>query len=235
MQSVKNYFSLGCEMSDSGLMMGVITGDLYRSSTDYERGVSYIGLMEVMLEKIIKNNRLRVSDVDFFRGDSFQITSKDPINLLCIADYIRAYLRSYSETNDDKGMYDARLAISIDKVNKYRRDVNSIFESAQIKSGRSLDLIENNEMMVFDSSLYDLKEIYSPSVILLDALLSMLSKPQSEILREIVYDRDASISEIAEKLGKSKQVVYKTIKRGSVDKIVKFLDAHLSLVGIRFF
>ena len=235
MQSVKNYFSLGCEMSDSGLMMGVITGDLYRSSTDYERGVSYIGLMEVMLEKIIKNNRLRVFDVDFFRGDSFQITSKDPINLLSIAVYIRAYLRSYSEKNDDKGMYDARLAISIDKVNKYRRDVNSIFESAQIKSGRSLDLIENNEMMVFDSSLYDLKEIYSPSVILLDALLSMLSKPQSEILREIVYDRDASISEIAEKLGKSKQVVYKTIKRGSVDKIVKFLDAHLSLVGIRFF
>ncbi|MER4981566.1 hypothetical protein J9B74_26980, partial [Klebsiella pneumoniae] len=76
-------------MSDSGLMMGVITGDLYRSSTDYERGVSYIGLMEVMLEKIKKNNRLRVSDVDFFRGDSFQITSKDPINLLSIAVYIR--------------------------------------------------------------------------------------------------------------------------------------------------
>ncbi|EOT3996478.1 hypothetical protein ACLAC8_005004 [Escherichia coli] len=103
-------------MSDSGLMMGVITGDLYRSSTDYERGVSYIGLMEVMLENIKKNNRLRVADVDFFRGDSFQITSKDPINLLSIAVYIRAYLRSYSEKNDDKGMYDARLAISIDKV-----------------------------------------------------------------------------------------------------------------------
>ncbi|MFW8092012.1 winged helix-turn-helix transcriptional regulator, partial [Klebsiella pneumoniae] len=105
----------------------------------------------------------------------------------------------------------------------------------QIKSGKSLDLIENDEMMVFDSSLYDLKEIYSPSIILLDALLSMLSKPQSEILREIVYDRDASISEIAERLGKSKQVVYKTIKRGAVDKIIKFLDAHLSLLGMRFF
>ncbi|WP_420135942.1 hypothetical protein [Salmonella enterica] len=51
----------------------------------------------------------------------------------------------------------------------------------------------------------------------------------------MVYDRDASISEIAEKLGKSKQVVYKTIKRGSVDKIIKFLDAHLLLVGMRFF
>ncbi|WP_075175725.1 hypothetical protein [Acinetobacter indicus] len=191
--------------------------------------------MGVMVKNRKNDNGLRFADVDFFRGDSFQINSKDPINLFSIAVYIRDYLRSYSDKNDDKGMYDARLAISIDKVNKYRRDINSIFESAQIKSEKSLDLSENDEMMVFDSSLYDLKEIYSPSIILLDALLSMLSKPQSEILREIVYDRDASISEIAEKLGKSKQVVYKTIKRGSVDKIIKFLDAHLSLVGMRFF
>ncbi|MDP0886234.1 hypothetical protein, partial [Klebsiella pneumoniae] len=132
-----------------------------------------------------------------------------------------------------RGMYDARLAISIDKVNKYRRDINAIFESAQIKSGKSLDLIENDEMMVFDSSLYDLKEIYSPSIILLDALLSMLSKPQSEILREIVYDRDASIYEIAERLGKSKEVVYNDIKRGAVEKIIKSLGGHISMVGLK--
>ncbi len=222
-------------MSDSGLMMGVITGDLYKSSSDYERGVPYIGVMEVLLEKIIKNKELKVSRVEFFRGDSFQITSKDPIHLLSIAVYIRAYLRSYSDQDEEQGKYDARLAISIDKFNKYRRDINSIFESAQIKSGRSFDLIENDEMMVFDSSMNELKEVYTPSVILLDALLSMLSKPQSEILREILYDRSRSISTIAEKLGKSKQVVYKTMKRGGVDKIIKFLDANYSLSGTKFF
>lgn len=222
-------------MSDSGMMMGVITGDLHNSSSDYERGLPYLGVMEVMLDKLMKNNYLKVYEVDFFRGDSFQITSKDPVHLLSIAVYIRAYLRSYSDESDDGGKYDAKIAISIDKFNKYKKNVNSIFESAQIKSGRSFDLIDGGDMMTFDSSISELNEIYYPAIILLDSLMSMLSKPQSEILRELIYDRNKSIHSISKKLGKSKQAIYKAMKRGGVDKIIKFLDVNFNLSGIRFF
>jgi len=222
-------------MSDAGMMMGVITGDLHNSSTDSQRGIPYLRIMEVMLDKILKNKYLRVSEVDFFRGDSFQITSNDPIHLLSVAVYIRAYLRSYSDDSDDGGKYDSKLAISIDRYNKYKRNVNSVFESAQIKSGRRFELIESNEMMAFDSSIGELNEIYLPSIILLDSLMSMLSKPQSEILRELVYNRDKSVSSLSLELGKSKQAVYKTIKRGGVDKIMTFLDVNFNLSSVRFF
>jgi len=222
-------------MFDSGLVMGVITGDLYKSSSDYERGVPYIRIMEVLLDNLIKNEYFRITDVDFFRGDSFQVTSKDPIHLLSAAVYIRAYLRSYSDDTDHDDRYDARLSLSIDKYNKYRRDFNSIFESAQIKSGRRFELMGGDEMMMFDSSMSELNEIYTPSIILLDAVLSKMSKPQSEILREVIYDRDFNIYSIAEKLGKSKQVIYKTMKRGGIDRVIKFLDVNHSLSVLRFF
>lgn len=86
---------------------------------------------------------------------------------------------------------------------------------------------------MFDSSISELNEIYTPSVILLDAILSQMSKSQSEILRDIIYRRDYNINSVADKLGKSKQVIYKTMKRGSVDSVIKFLDVNYSLSTLR--
>lgn len=206
------------------MFIGIITGDLYKSSTNYSKGVSYLKVMESMLNQIMKNDSLKISSVDSFRGDSFQITSHNPINLLRTAVFIRSYLRSYSDNFDDENMYDARVAISIDSINKYKIDKSSIFESAQIKSGRGLDLMSDKEMMIFDSSIEQFNMLYTPSIILLDALISMMSKPQSEILRELSYNIDDNIPLISEKLGKVKQVVYKTMKRGGVDKVMEFLE-----------
>lgn len=123
--------------------LGVITGDLYRSTAGLERGISYQNIMS-LLRKNITIKTIRYWRYRIFRGDSFQISCNDPAYLIEIAAYLRSFLLSLSEDIDDN-KYDARMSLNITKFNRFSGYNSSVYEKAFIESGRALDDMPKTE------------------------------------------------------------------------------------------
>jgi len=202
--------------------IGVITGDLYRSTSGYERGITYQTAMKTLEKKIKNNPRYEIAEIDFFRGDSFQITLLNPIPLLEIAVYIRACLIALTE-NKDGPRFDARLSMSIFASNKYSSVSDSVFEQAHIASGRSLDKMKKNSMLAFSTDNPTLAAPLQSVSTLLDTLLSMLSRPQAEVLYRSLEEMTINTSALAAEMGTSRQNVHKLLVRSGTENILESL------------
>lgn len=201
--------------------IGVITGDLYRSTAGYDRGKSYLSIMDAMKISLNYTKRYRIDEMNFFRGDSFQITV-DPPYIIELAAFLRTNLLSLSEEGEDI-KYDARLSININKINHYSGFNKSVYEKAFIDSGRALDAMPKNKMIMFSSDIPQVNASIGASTLLLDTLLSHLSKPQAEVLRICIAQGTIDVSHIVEMSDKSRQNVHKLITRAGIENIMEYL------------
>ena len=203
--------------------IGVITGDLYKSSVGYERGLPYLKSMEAILKNLQNLDMFFIQKVDIFRGDFFQITLSDPAYFLDLAVYLRSCLISLSDDAETK--YDARLSLSYSEMDLSTelRD-RSYFEDAYLLSGRGLDDMPKNVMMVFNSTIEGWHRSFSGSIKLLDFIVGALSKPQAQILSEIILERKINVLELSVRTGKTQQNIYKLMERGGIRQIYDFLD-----------
>ena len=208
--------------------IGVITGDLFRSTAGYERGVTYENVMRTLEKAVTRNPRYEISKMDFFRGDSFQITLTDPISILELSTYIRAYLKSLPE-NEGKISYDARLSISVYPTNKYSTYNESIFEQAYIYSGRNLEKMKKNNMLEFSSEHPSRTAAVRATTVLLDALIGMLSRPQAEVLRRSLENMTVDTKNFAIEMGTTRQNISKLVARSGTEDIIE------SLLSVRDF
>jgi|GEM_PF-1674449 len=202
--------------------IGVITGDLYRSTAGYERGLTYQTVMSTLKNKLRSNPRYEVADIDFFRGDSFQITLLNPVSLLEIAVYIRAYLIALTE-NKEEPRLDARLSMSIFTSNKSSSFNESVFEQAHIASGRSLDKMKKSSMLAFSTDNPGLAAPLQSVSILLDTLLSTLSRPQAEVLYRSLEEMTINTSALAAEMETSRQNIHKLVVRSGTENILESL------------
>lgn len=203
--------------------IGVITGDLYKSSVGYERGLPYLKSMEAILKNLQSLDMFFIQKVDIFRGDFFQITLSDPAYFLDLAVYLRSCLISLSDDAETK--YDARLSLSYSEMDLSTelRD-RSYFEDAYLLSGRGLDDMPKNVMMAFNSTIEGWHRSFSGSIKLLDFIVGTLSKPQAQILSEIILERKINVLELSVRTGKTQQNIYKLMERGGIRQIYDFLD-----------
>ena len=203
--------------------IAVITGDLYRSSTGYDRGLPYVKSMESMLRKISDDSAFLVRKIDVFRGDFFQITLHEPTTIFEVSVYIRSFLIALTEENGIK--YDARLSLSYSETNSsVGIDSKSYFEEAYIISGKNLDFMEKDVMMEFNSSIRSWHHSFHGAVRLLDFMVGSLSKPQAEVLSWAIRNKGIQIPEIALDTKKSQQNIHKLINRGGIKNIMSFLE-----------
>lgn len=202
--------------------IGVITGDLYRSTAGYERGITYQTVMSMLESKIRNNPRFDVADIDFFRGDSFQITLYNPASLLEIAVYVRTYLIALTESKEGPRL-DARLSMSIFASNKSSSFSESVFEQAHIASGRSLDKMKKSSMLAFSSDNPVLAAPLQSVSVLLDTLLSTLSRPQAEVLYRSLEEMTINTSALAAEMGTSRQNIHKLVVRSGTENILESL------------
>lgn len=202
--------------------LGVITGDLYRSTAGLERGIAYQDIMEELRHRILRSERYDIEDIEFFRGDSFQISCKNPSYLIEIITYIRSFLMSLSEGNDDN-RYDARMSLNISKLNLFSGYKHSVYEKAFIDSGRALDNMPKHTMLLFSSDLPMLTMSLSSSVLLLDTLLGMLSKQQAEVLKLSIENGKLDMPYLVDKTKKTRQTIYKLVARSGIDNIIEYL------------
>ncbi|HHQ6630419.1 TPA: hypothetical protein ACSTL1_001865 [Serratia fonticola] len=202
--------------------LGVITGDLYKSTAGLERGIAYQGIMEQLRRRITQSKRYDIEGIEFFRGDSFQISCKDPSYLVEIAAYIRSYLLSLSEEDDDN-RYDARMSLNITQFNRFSGYHHSVYEKAFIDSGRTLDDMPKNKMLLFSSDMQALTMSLNSSVLLLDTLFGMLSKQQAEVLKLSIENGRLDMPYLAEKTRKTRQTIHKLVTRSGLENLLEYL------------
>lgn len=213
--------------------MGVITGDLVTSSDGDYRGRTYREIVKTMLNEVSKHDWYNISKVESFRGDSFQITSESPQSILEMAAFIRTYLISQTDVYELTKL-DTRLSISIEMLNKYSQYNESAYEVAYILSGRNLELIQKGKKnMVFNSSHQNLMFSLSSITNLLDNTITMLSKPQVDILKEALDIMEVNPPELARKMEKSRQNIHKLIDRSGTERIIESLmDCRKYITGV---
>ncbi|EKN3982456.1 hypothetical protein RSJ44_003379 [Yersinia enterocolitica] len=202
-------------------MIGVITGDLV-GSTKSDTTVSYVAILETCMA--IVNRNYSGTKAEVFRGDSFQISFEYPQYIIEVAIFLRAFLISQSENNNNK--YDARLSIVISDNDKSE----FFFGKAYVDSGRRLDKMnKNREGMVFYSDNKILNEYVKPSIYLLDALIAKLSPPQANVLRFVLEKKDTDSHRLSIDTGTTRQNVSDIISRA---KIMNFVDYVVSINSI---
>ncbi|EAZ9290618.1 TPA: hypothetical protein G8N62_004641 [Salmonella enterica] len=212
--------------------MGVITGDLVTSMGGLDRGITYSQIATTMLKEVTRHDWYGVSKTEFFRGDSFQITVESPQSILEMAAFIRTYLISLTDVYELTKL-DARLSISIEMLNKYSQYDESAYEVAYILSGRNLETMHKAKNMVFNSSHKALMFSLSSITNLLDNTITMLSKPQAEILKEALDVMDVNPPELAKKAQKSRQNIHKIIERSGTERVIESLmDCRKYITGI---
>lgn len=212
--------------------IGVITGDLVTSSIGLIRGFTYRQIATTMLKEVSRHDWYGVSKTEFFRGDSFQITVESPQSILEMAAFIRTYLISLTDVYELTKL-DARLSISIEMLNKYSKYDESAYEVAYILSGRNLEPMHKAKNMVFNSSHKALMFSLSSITNLLDNTITMLSKPQAEILKEALDVMDVNPPELAKKTKKSRQNIHKIIERSGTERVIESLmDCRKYITGI---
>lgn len=203
--------------------VSVITGDLYKSSVGYERGLPYLKSMEAILKNVERLDIFPIQKIDVYRGDFFQITLNDPAYFIDLAVYLRSCLISISDDMDIK--YDARLSLSYSEIDPSAelRD-RSYFEDAYLLSGRGLDSMPKNTMMDFNSTIEGWHRAFHGPVRLLDFIVGSMSKPQAKVLSEIILEREINVLNLSLKTKKSQQNIYKLMDRGGIRKIYDFLE-----------
>lgn len=82
---------------------------------------------------------------EFFRGDSFQVYVKDPVNALRIALQARAIARSISSGHD------IRTSVGIGEVNSPLRSLQNSSGEAFVLSGRKFDEMTNDARIILHS------------------------------------------------------------------------------------
>lgn len=203
--------------------IGVITGDLYKSSVGYERGLPYLKSMETVLKNLEKLEMFSIQKIDIFRGDFFQITLSDPAYFLDLAVYLRSCLISLSDDIETK--YDARLSLSYSEMDfSTELKDRSYFEEAYLLSGRGLDNMPKNMMMEFNSSIEGWHRSFNGPIRLLDFIIGSLSKPQAQVLSEIILERKINVLGLSARTGKTQQNIYKLMERGGIRQIYDFLE-----------
>jgi hypothetical protein len=209
--------------------VSVITGDLYKSSVGYERGLPYLKSMEAVLKNLESLDMFSIQKIDIFRGDFFQITLSDPAYFFDLAVYLRSCLISLSD--DIQMKYDARLSLSYSEIDLSADLRNrSYFEDAYLLSGRGLDNMPKNKMMEFNSTIEGWHRSFNGPVRILDFIVGSLSKPQAQVLSEIILERKINVLGLSALTGKSQQNIYKLMDRGGIRQIYEFLEYSRDLI-----
>lgn len=208
-------------------IVSVITGDIIGSTlgNDSQRRK----MLDVVENSVgeIQNELIFSLQLEFFRGDAFQILIEKPEKALLVAVLLRAALSS----NTPKGnlyMWDARMAVGVGGV-KYRTD--SLAKSngdAFVYSGRTLDEMWN-ERLAIKTHWNSMNDEFAVSTPFADDLISQWTRVQANVIYDyLLYD--VTQGQIARKKGISPQSVSKVLKAGRTDLIINYLKRFEKLI-----
>lgn len=208
-------------------IVSVITGDIIGSTlgNDSQRR-KMLDVVEGSLDEI-QNELVFRMQLEFFRGDAFQILIEKPEKALLVAVLLRAAL-SDNTPKDNLYMWDARMAIGVGGV-KYRTD--SLAKSngdAFVYSGRTLDEM-GNERLAIKTHWVPMNDEFAVSTPFADDLISQWTRVQANVIYDyLLYD--VTQGQIARKKGMSPQNVSKVLKAGRIELIINYIKRFEKLI-----
>jgi hypothetical protein len=165
-----------------GCYAAVLSGDLIGSaSMSSHEGRPVAEILKAAVEEAVGAfPSVRLSPLDVFRGDSWQLMVEPANEALRVSLFIRAHLRGHGPTRIP--YWDTRIAIGLGSVDHVVSDqISESQGEAFVVSGRGLDGLadERNRTMVLCPANRDVRPAEAAVISLLDALVRGWSDKQA--------------------------------------------------------
>lgn len=204
---------------------GVITGDIVSSSTiQLEWREKLLFVMQTIAEELKGISDLQI---EFFRGDSFQLLVEQPENALLMAVLFRAGLISHTPL-EGKKRWDARISIGVGEVSFLADNVVVSDGEAFQLSGREMDDIKKKRLTL-RTRWEQVNEELSVSTAFADDIISRWTPAQAEVIY-LVLLHGITQKEVASRIDKSPQTVNKLLSYAKESLIKKYLERYQQLI-----
>lgn len=199
-------------------MIAVITGDIVHS-----RRLSQAQLktaLETIRQQVSRVNNDGKVTIEFFRGDSFQITLLNPRAMANLVVLIYCALRQVGCR--------ATLSLAVGQ-GELKNELAGAYGEAFELSGLGLDATKRGEIS-FDSSNNLLKHSFKVSTQFLSFLLDSLTIKQAQVLELFVSENFPEHQYIAEKLKTSRQNITAHLNKSGADLVKAYIVHYHQLV-----
>ncbi len=211
-------------------LYSVITGDVVGSTliqNDYHD----------MLHNIAFDVRKHIDPTlrfEIYRGDSFQILTKNIQKSLIIGVLFRAGFKSFAPTNKFNNSWDIRLSIGLGHINE--NDIEEISiglmdgEAFQL-SGRALDSMKDRkERLKVSVEDKHLDTLFAAVFPLIDNIISDWSHVQSAAVYTHLLNPKLTQAEIGKKIETSQRSVSKVLDASKIELIKPFIEHYKQLL-----
>lgn len=204
---------------------GVITGDIVQSTAIRpERRQMLLDTIRRLTDDL---SAISPIQMEFFRGDSFQILVDNPSEALKIAILIRAGLQQ-STPSDNPDKWDARIAIGIGEINYLSDKVVISDGEAFHNSGREFDELGKKRLAI-RTSWEEVNEELNVSTAFADDIISGWSITQAQaIYHTLLYQ--TSQKETASHLHKTAQAISKLLNTAKEPLIRTYMERYEQLI-----
>jgi hypothetical protein len=203
----------------------IITGDIVASTevrTEWRDS-----LLNTIREATDEMKSLSELELEFFRGDSFQMVVHQPAVALKIAVLLRAALRAATPQGSNT-VWDARMAIGVGTISYQSESIVVSDGEAFRLSGRALDEMEKNRLAV-RTGWEDVNDEMAVGTAFADDVISSWSVPQAQVVYVTLLHPIAQ-KELAARMHKSAQSVSKLLNAAKEDLIRRYLERYQSLI-----
>jgi len=199
----------------------VLTGDIVNSTR----------LKKVTEKKLLKmlTAALAKYQFEFYRGDSFQVYVKNPVEALQTALLCRTAAISVSK-NETINLSDVRISIGIGAVTMQVKTLGTAKGEAFILSGRAFDEMTGKDTRLVIATANSLANAGLQIIAdYLNAVLKVMTGKQAEVIFELLQGKTQQ--EVAKLLKKSKSTVHQHVTAGRWSEIEKLLRQYENIIN----
>jgi len=208
-------------------IVSVITGDIVGSSlgNDRER-ITMLDVIESSVEEIQRELDIPLQ-LEFFRGDAFQIMVESPQKALLVAILLKAVLCEKTP-RDNSFVWDARIAIGVGGLTYRASSLAKSNGDAFVYSGRTLDRM-GNERLAIITHWEMINDEFAVSTPFADDIISQWTRVQARVIYDYLLF-DVTQGQIAKERGMTPQNVSKVLKAGKVELIINYVKRFEKLI-----
>ena len=206
----------------------IITGDIVDSTKMLaEERDSMLRMLQSLPELLSPVTKI---DLEIFRGDSFQIKVRNPVDSLKVALAIRAHIRSFKFAQYNR-QWDARMSIGIGAVEYENGTLATSDGEAYRASGRGLDAIGKCRLII-ETPWEEINKELRVSTAFSDDIVSRWTQSQSRVMFQSLTN-DISHAGIGCLLGITRQMVDKALKAGKEELMNLYINRYEELIKER--
>ncbi|KPH59096.1 hypothetical protein [Pseudoalteromonas porphyrae] len=207
-------------------MIAVISGDVIKSQNIPQH--EYDAMLYQLDQSLRAITQRWQGQSTLYRGDAFQIQLQQPQYVCMVA--LLLYL------NIKAAGYEIRQSLAIGEIDNARADIKTATGSAFTMSGRSLDEI-NNQRLILNITNQNIDPSLALNIAFVDTLLTKMTAKQANALYVYLTAKNKQHSELAKQLKTSRENVTKLLNLAHYQLIERFLhyaeDTISTLKGVK--